>query len=375
MDPGHAARIHGLCADGLDWSAAITTARRHGLTPLLHRHLATLCPGRVPPAALAQLGAEYEVNAVRNRLLAARLRAVLNVLAAAGIPAIAYKGPALAVAVYGDLALRRFADLDILVRREDVLQCKQRLVAHGYRPRWAFTPAQEVAYLASECEYILDGDRGRLAVEIHWDIAPRAFSFRLDHERLWKAARPMPFEGTTVLVPAPEDLLVMLSVHASKHLWERLGWICDIAECVRAHPALDWAAVLADARARGGERMVLLGLVLAADLLEVPVPAAALDRCRVDPIVATLARRLQSWIVADRIPPPRSMAAFRFTATMRERWRDRLRYVLRSTLTPTVADWAFVRLPARVFFLHYPLRLLRLAAVRGGGWLRLLSGR
>src|SRR5262249_42201871 len=154
------------------------------------------------------------------------------------------KGPTLAMALYGDQALRRFTDLDVLVRRADVLACKRCLLLSGYRPRFALTRAQEAAHLRSDCEYNFDRDRGRITVEVHWDVAPRSFTVRLDHERLWGGAQSMPFNGTTVRVLAPEDLILMLAVHGGKHIWERLAWICDIAQFVRVHAALDWKSVL-----------------------------------------------------------------------------------------------------------------------------------
>jgi hypothetical protein len=360
-ESAHADRVARLCARGLDWSAVLRTAKGHGLVQLVHRHLAALGPGHVPDAVLGQLRLQSDADRLRSLQLAAQLRSILGVLAAAGIPAITYKGPTLALAVYGDIALRRFADLDIIVRREDVLACKGLLLVNGYRPRFSFSRPQEAAYLRSECEYNFDRQRGRVTVEIHWDVAPRSFAFRLDHDRLWRAAQSMVLGGVSVRVPAPEDLLLILAVHGAKHIWERLAWICDIAQFVRTYPALDWAALLSDARARGGERMVLVALCLAGDLLDAPLPDPVRGRLRADPAVATLAGQISDWLARDAIPPAKSGAALRITAAMRERWIDRVRYLVRTTLTPTIDDWAWVRLPSSLFFLHYLLRPLRLA--------------
>jgi len=365
MDATHAARIRTLCASGLDWAAVMSIARPHGLTPLLYRNLNALGPEGVPRGVLEQLGAQSAGDRVRSLQLAAQLVSILDVLAAAGIPAIAFKGPALAVALYGDLSLRRFTDLDLLVHRDDVLSCKRRLLVNGYRPRLLLTPAQEAAHLRSDCEYNFDRERGRITVEVHWDIAPRSFAVRQDHERLWKDAQSIVLNGTSVRVPAPADLLLMLAVHGAKHLWERLTWICDIAEFIRVHPTLDWSLVLEDARARGIERMVLLALTLAADLLGAPLPDAARGRLSAERTVATLARQIEAWLERDAIPPAKSLTALRTTAAMRERWIDRARYMLRTTLTPTIDDWAWARLPAPLFFGYYLLRPLRLAVKYG----------
>src|SRR6185295_17121472 len=124
---------------------------------------------------------------------------------------------------------------DVLVQRADVLRCKDALRGLGYEPRLRLTRGQERAYLGSECEYAFDRDRGRLTVEVHWDITPRDYAFRFDIEHLWRTVRPVSANGMTVLAPRPEELLLMLAVHGCKHLWERLGWLVDIGEVLRVH--------------------------------------------------------------------------------------------------------------------------------------------
>jgi hypothetical protein len=49
------------------------------------------------------------------------------------IPAIAYKGPTLAVSAYGNLSLRQFGDLDILVQDRAYERARQLLIKQGFR--------------------------------------------------------------------------------------------------------------------------------------------------------------------------------------------------------------------------------------------------
>lgn len=368
MDRAQASRVPALCADVREWSALIDRARAHGLDPLLHRHLGGL--DAVPIAARERLRGHAETTAVRNRLLVAELGKVLAALAAHDIAAMPYKGPMLAITAYGDVALRRFADLDVLVRRADALRAVRALRELGYAPRLCLTPGQERAYLRAECEYALDRDRGRLTVEIHWDIAPRDYAVRVDLDAIWRSARPIDAGGLSVLAPAPEDLLLMLIVHGSKHAWERLSWLVDVAEIVRAHPDLDWAALIERARAAGAGRMVRVALALARDLLGHALPAAAAREVEADGQAAALAQALGDAVCGGALPPARSLAAIRLQRALRERSRDRLAYLVRLATTPTIDDWSSVRLPAAALPLHYVLRPLRLAAKHGAAALR-----
>jgi hypothetical protein len=65
------------------------------------------------------LRARFEEIARKNLRFTAELIRILNCLESHGIAAIPFKGPTLAESVYGNLALREFSDLDILVRQSD----------------------------------------------------------------------------------------------------------------------------------------------------------------------------------------------------------------------------------------------------------------
>src|SRR5207253_975904 len=73
---------------------------------------------------------------------------------------------------------------------------------------------------------------------------------------------------------APARLLLILCVHGANHCWLRLNWLCDVAELLRRNPALDWPALAAEAERWGCRRILTLGLLLAHDLLDAPLPPA-----------------------------------------------------------------------------------------------------
>jgi hypothetical protein len=365
-----AERCRSLVRLALDWEMVVDQARRHGVDPLLYRHLLAIDEPSVPAWVRDRLRAHFETNAVRNRLLTAELSKVLARLADESIAAIPYKGPVLARMAYGDVALRRFADLDVLVRRADVFRAVAALRELGYESRLRLTRAQARAFLAFQCEYPLDRDRGRLTTEVHWDVVPREFAFRLDLDHLWSAARRVQLDGMTILTPSPEDLLLILVVHGAKHFWARLAWLVDVAAAIEAHPEMDWSALLARARERGAARMLAVALTAVSGLLGVVLPRHVSEQIAADPSSAVLAARVAKWLGGAPIPAERSVGALRASMALRERRRDRLAHLCRTALTPTIEDWASIRLPAPLLPVHYLLRPFRLAAKRGAMMLK-----
>jgi hypothetical protein len=156
-------------------------------------------------------------------------------------------------------------------------------------------------------------------------------------------------------------MLLSLCVHGSKHLWERLAWVCDVAEWVAAHPGLKWPELLARAERTGQQRMLFAGLRLAAELLDAHLPAAAATAMDADRAVGRLAAQAKQVIFREPPRPPGMMTSLRFNLLARRTWAGKWNY-LRHLLTPTDADVRAFRVPRALQFAYYvarPFRLLR----------------
>lgn len=361
-DPGKAEYMKPLLQKNLDWEYLIRTALRHSTMPLLYQSLASTCPEAIPTAPLAQLQKHFRNNARRNFFLTGELFQLLHGLAAHGISAIPYKGPLLAASAYGDFALRQFDDLDLLVHEQDVLRAKDFLISQGYCPEFQLNRAQEAAYLRSQSAHKLMRGKGMFIIELHWRIAEDYFSFPLDSEQLWERLETTSLAGQKVQTLSAEDFLLVLCVHGTKHCWERLGWICDLARFIHTCQEMDWNWVGKQAAALGAERMLFLGLFLAHDWLGAALPETILKRMQDDMAAKALAGQVQEWILRDTGASLSILDSCRFHLKARERWQDRVRYSIRLAVTTTPGDWALVRLPSSLFPLYYLLRPFRLAA-------------
>jgi hypothetical protein len=266
---------------------------------------------------------------------------ILHTLQKNGISTIPWKGPVLAATAYGDIALRQFVDLDILVREQDAIKAKDMLLSLGYRPQYQQPAEQEAAFHVLRKVYELVRDDGRVIVELHWAITSRTFPFALDPNSLWVGTEMVSLEGTQVRNLGPEDLLLVLSVHGAKHHWGKLMWICDIAEVVRSYAdKIDWGQLMTRARSLGAARILSLALFLARDLLEVAVPEEVWQRVKAEPKVAWLAGQVRSRLFSgDTL-----MAVERpvFYIQLRERAQDRMRcraYLGYRMMAPRAQAW------------------------------------
>jgi hypothetical protein len=156
---------------------------------------------------------------------------------------------------------------------------------------------------------------------------------------LWQRRTSIPLKDKTVQGLAPEDLLIILCVHGSKHAWEQLKWVCDVAELLRAHDRLDWQQVFATASTWRCERMVLLGLSLAQQLLDAPLPVLASAHLSADSDVQALSLRMPLSLLADQragVDEKQAVALYFF---LKDSWWERwwLGLLLCRAQSPVVA--------------------------------------
>ena len=180
-------QIRALVRKQLDWDFIITKAQPHALIPLLYRNLNKYCADMVPSSVLQQLGSDNKVNAERNRKNTAEMIRVLREFKAAGISAVPYKGPALAVLAHGDIELRKFWDLDIVIRPRDIIPAKTLLISQGYE--WhpmegQVTGRNEARNFRVWHEYSFIHPDTRAMIDLHWRITPNRFPFDVDLDRL-----------------------------------------------------------------------------------------------------------------------------------------------------------------------------------------------
>jgi hypothetical protein len=362
MQPAIAEEIRKLAAGSLDWNFLLAEAAENSVTPLLAHQLLACAGDLLAPSHLKPLKDAARANAARSLMLAAALIKITDALRSEGIQAIPYKGPILAAQAYGDVALREFDDLDIILRQRDMPKANDIMTALGFRPKfpWVLSPGAAAALVPGEYNYH-DEDRS-LLVELHTEFTLRHFPVPPDLDYLAQRLVPVALSGHDICTFAPEDGLPILCIHGSKDFWERISWIADIAEMVQSHPRLDWDQVFSCAESLHAQRMLHLGLALAADLLDAPLPDAVLSCVRNDRIAAALASDIQHRFLRRESPRLGAAGRFLFRRRMITSVLAGWRYAMRLAVVPAKEDWAMMRLPralAPLYFALRPLRLLR----------------
>jgi hypothetical protein len=186
---------------------------------------------------------------------------------------MSFKGPLLAVAAFGDVSLREFSDLDLLIREPDIAKASAVLTRFGlhctHHQRWI------KPYLRFGHELDFIGPDSSLQIDLQWRFAKKWLPFPVDHEAIWQRSTYFACGGGLLRQPALEDLLLILCGHAFRHCWSRLKWVSDVSAFIHTFESqIDWAQLLVRAQAAGGLRVLGLGVWLARELGGARVPQA-----------------------------------------------------------------------------------------------------
>jgi putative nucleotidyltransferase-like protein len=357
---GTADRIQSRRLHDVDWEAFADLAERHDVLPLVYRSLHRE-PNGAPHKVLEAFRRRYERNARKNLRLAFELTRILECLSACGVDAIPYKGPVLAEILYGDVGLRQFSDLDILIRPRDLTRASAAVQELGYKPTHQLTRRQEQACMANGYERAFDGPLGKNLLEVQWRIVPKFYSIDLEVEDLFERSSSTALDGWQGRTLSPEDLLLVLCVHAAKHSWVRLSWLCDMARTLQTQ-TMDFEVVRSRTTELGITRIVGISVGLANRLLKMPVPAPLDDTMGKDERVAQLGEEVRRLMIQPSEFDVESADYFRLMVRARERRRDQLHFLARLAFTPSTGEWSAIRLPGPLFSLYRIVRIARLSS-------------
>ncbi len=226
-------KVKDIISHSLNWEGVLESALSQGIAPLLCHNLKKFQKSHIiPKKVMDKLKKAYYANVARNMYFYEELKRILEAFYEKGVKVIVLTGPALDKIVYGDIGLRTFGDLDLLVKEEDLHFAKKIM--------------SDLEYVSSRGKKSEEWNRKNhfhlppyiqtvksIAVEIHWHITGDSFHINIDE--WWEMAKVIRIDNCQVLIPSPEDMLIHLCLHLFNHGYNiiTLRGLCDIFETLR----------------------------------------------------------------------------------------------------------------------------------------------
>jgi hypothetical protein len=359
-DPEREARcIRSFAASGPSWSAVLGAAADHSVVPLVCKRLLEFSGDALPAFWRDRFRQEFVANAHRNLLMSGELVRVLRTLGQNGVQAVPFKGPALAQRAYGDLSLRQFSDLDIVLPHSQIAQAHALLESLGCRSESA-AAAMEQNRIPGQ--YAYRNTARDILIELHTEKTLRYLPVPLDWNALSARMETVLVGGQPLQTFSAEDAMMLLCVHGTKHFWTRLAWICDIAQLAQARNDFDWTRAENIAHKMRCYRMWLLGLALAQDVFGVDLPEVISRKVQRDSRVAAMSHRVRTQYLLSGESAINAKERIRFRSGSQDNFATSLRQLSVFATRPTDDDWNSHSLPqwaAPLYAILRPLRILR----------------
>jgi hypothetical protein len=287
-----AERATAILDSQLNWDELIATAWRHGVGSLLFRNMQSLDRHeKIPARALHLLRQTYVRASVRNQAHFAAIAELLDRFAADKIDIMLLKGAALAPRIYRDPALRPFADIDLLVRKDKIDTAKEILLAAGYEIAPELLSERFNRKYHVNLPFVRKGPNP-VHIELHWKLADPFSEVAFDHEALFARANGIRIADRPALVLSAEDEIVYLASHLDNHGYlnhtiaahsrvaefvfdelsgNRLIWFTDLQEIISAG-GFSWEVVRERARVANATDALAVTLQLLHELHGMTLP-------------------------------------------------------------------------------------------------------
>ena len=260
------------------WQSLLSQAHFQSLTPLLFQRLVRDQESLdIPKEIIQHTADEYYDSLGRNLILYNQLNQLLSELERQNIQAILLKGIYLAKFIYGDIALRSMSDVDILVRREDLIHAMAVLKNLGYTTiGYATTNDPITEEVLHYYHHAPEQQKANLIrLDLHWQLTDCDCGLKVDVSALWEHAQTVQLSEVAAMGLSLEDLLLHICIHAAyaHTFFQQVRSVVDLAEILGLKSSqINWQFLLKEAHDWRIERGVFAMLYISQQYLAAPVP-------------------------------------------------------------------------------------------------------
>ncbi len=218
-------------------------------------------------------------QAIRSLNLTSILMNLLRELISTGIEPIPIKGPVLAQRLYGDVSKRHSGDLDLIVKKSELLSIIEIVEYLGFQlvsPKSSLTQKQIDYFFKYKNEYCVYNEKIGLYMELHVGIYNHGLLAHSKGMLLLKDLMQGKIGGIPIMEMNVNNTFLYLAYHGAHHQYYRLFWLRDIATALKIWN-LDHRSILNRARTMGIERLLVMSIDLSSKIFNSIIPLEYYD--------------------------------------------------------------------------------------------------
>jgi len=243
----------------INYDYILALALGNGVLPLLHESIFSQCD-------IAQkFYTEIDNIKRKNFFMSAQLLHLNYLLQEKQIQVLPIKGPLLALHAYGDVSLRPFSDLDILVQIKDLIDVANLLLSLGYKNEHNLEALSNTYILNHFSDVSFFNPQNGITIELHWKLLKNTNAQLGNIANLFDNSVNISLQNTPIRSLPLEEEFLYLCIHAAKHRFERIEWMNDLSLLFQVHyKDYNWQKLLTMAE----DEMALTPYLLALKILD-----------------------------------------------------------------------------------------------------------
>jgi len=338
-------------------------AIHHGMLGNLHKLAVLDSIVYVDPALKTRLSETQRAAILRALRQTRELLRILDLLEAGGVEAMPFKGPAWAQSLYGDIAMRTWSDLDLLVSHADVSTARVSLLNQGFVDANAFNSEIAKRGKGSLGQIALRHEEANVHLELHWAITVGISARSLSPGSMFSGAGDLELLGKTVMFPSKTDQLLITCMEGTRDRWNKVEKLLGLGVLIERLSPEDWYEVLAAARAAGCLRRVCVGVAHVCRVLGIETIPRVAEVMRSDWLgrYCEASLKLSRFSSCTAVGSREDLEQLIWNLSTEDRLVASVGHGLRRLFQPGPGDWASYSLPKGLRWLYGPLRPVRLA--------------
>lgn len=257
-----------------EWKIIIKSAIHHNIASLFYYKLRKVnLLSCLPESVLHELKDAYFLTAERNSSVLNELHEILRAFYAKNLDFLLLKGAYLANQVYDNIALRPMADIDLLVRKDDLIQVQELLISLGYSQENKSDVKEQISNHHALSPFVRCNST---PLEIHWTIfPPKSAQFNIDPIGLWDRASSVCIAGNEVQILSREDQIIHLCFHSFHNHTFRQGLLplYDIVEfIVKNDERINWNRLIEISKTLASDKIIFTSLHTTSEIFGISLP-------------------------------------------------------------------------------------------------------
>lgn len=289
----------------------------------------------------------------QNMLMTSELINVIKKFKSNDINVISFKGPVLSQIAYGDITLRQYVDLDILINEKDLEYASEFLLQNNYKEVYNFEEYQKSNLKKTGHDRSFFNKKNGVNLELHWTLSSSEFFIDLEKLDYYNNSRTFKLKNQDLKTLSNEIHFIYLCIHGNKHMWERIEWLVDLVLFINKEN-LDFVTILKLSEKIDAERIVLSSLMICKHLFDINLP---LDiDTNLKSITNKYIVKLSNDYTKENIHTKRISYIQWY---MLKTYSNRLKYI-KSLFLPTEKDYMEINIKKEFHFMYFFLRPLNI---------------